>query len=139
MRQRPFITFCLTLLATILVTGPEANAQTTEERPNVVAGPSMGGAVRMASKGRGYGMGFRGLNGDVLPVIGTDAAGAAAKGGLLAGDTIVAMNGTPVKDLDNAERMAALRGSPLVLLVNRDGEELELTLSLEGWAPAPAD
>jgi hypothetical protein len=77
-----------------------------------------------------YGIRLPGLGGDVLDVMGVDAGLAAAEGGLLGGDRIVAMNGRPVESLTKEERIAALRGSPLVLSVERDGNELELTLSL---------
>lgn len=82
-----------------------------------------GGTVR-------YGIRMAGLGGDVLDVIGVDAGLAAAQGGLAGGDRIVAMNGRLVQSLTREERIAALRGSPLVLSIERDGDELELVLSL---------
>ena len=65
-----------------------------------------------------------------VDVIGVDAGLPAAAGGLAGGDRIIAMNGRPVESLTREERIAALRGSPLVLSIERDGDELELVLSL---------
>jgi S1-C subfamily serine protease len=48
-----------------------------------------------------------------------------------ADDVIISMNGTPVREMDRGERIAALRGSPLELTVRRDGEKHELTLTLD--------
>ena len=56
----------------------------------------------------------------------------AARAGVREGDTIVAINGTPIADLGAVERMQAFEGSPITLTVLRDGEELEFELSLDG-------
>jgi predicted aspartyl protease len=80
---------------------------------------------------RRYGIQLPGLDGDELLVLGVDAGQAAAEGGLKEGDRIVMMNGRPVPRLSTSERIAALRGSPLVLRVRRGDDEIELTLKLE--------
>ena len=54
----------------------------------------------------------------------------AAKGGLLAGDRIVAINGTPLSQMPEDDRMAAVRKSPLKLVVERNAKSIRLTLSL---------
>ncbi len=86
--------------------------------------------MRRRSGNKSYGIQLLGIVGDELAVQGADAGMPAAKAGLLAGDKITAMNGAELKTLSDAERVKALRGSPLVLLVDRNGEEVELTLTL---------
>ena len=53
------------------------------------------------------------------------------RGGVREGDRIVAMNGTALEALDTGGRIAALRGSPLVLEVDRGGNRVKLHLALE--------
>jgi len=79
----------------------------------------------------GYGIRLGGLGGETLEVLGVDAGLPAAEGGLAAGDLIVAMNGRPVASLSRDERVAALRGSPLLLHIERNSHEQELRLSLD--------
>jgi hypothetical protein len=86
---------------------------------------------RMTGGGRGYGIRLGGLAGDILAVLDAETGLPAAAAGLQSGDQIVALNGIAVKSLSGEERIAALRGSPLVLLVERNGKELELTMSHE--------
>ena len=86
--------------------------------------------VRQGGGKQSYGIQLRGLGGDVISVAGTVAGLPAATAGLMAGDKIVALNGTPLSSLTADERIKNLRGSPLVLLLDRDGEEMELTLVL---------
>jgi hypothetical protein len=78
-----------------------------------------------------YGIAFGGLSGDVLDVLGADAGLPADAAGIRAGDRIVAKNGKPVATLSQEERIAALRGSPLKLVIERGTEKIELTLTLE--------
>ncbi len=95
---------------------------------------AVGEPRRMIVSGGGkrrYGIRFPGIGGDELEVLGVDQGGPAAQGGLQAGDRIIAMNGTPTRDLDSGQRVDALRGSPLELRVRRGTTELELTLSLD--------
>ena len=60
-----------------------------------------------------------------------DPGSPAEAGGLQAGDLLVALNGLPVQQLDTGQRMSALRGSPLSMIVKRDGKVQELTLRLD--------
>jgi hypothetical protein len=39
------------------------------------------------------------------------------------------MNGTPVRELSNDERVGCLRGSPLVLQIERGDDVIEIMLS----------
>jgi len=54
----------------------------------------------------------------------------AAKGGLLAGDRIIAINGTQLAKMPEDDRMAEVRKSPLKLDVERDGKSVRVTLTL---------
>ena len=84
----------------------------------------VGGKVR-------YGIRLPGLSGDTLEVTGVEKGLVAAEAGLMKGDLIIAMNGKPVATLSEDERMQCLRGSPLVLRVERGSDTLDITLSLE--------
>jgi hypothetical protein len=99
--------------------------------PKPAAGGGPQRKIVRAGGSKGYGIRLAGVGGDTLDVLGVDEGASAAAGGLRAGDRILALNGRPVKELSDSERVAALRGSPLRLLVERAGQERELTLSLE--------
>ena len=89
------------------------------------------GPQRMVSQAGGkqsYGIQMRDVGGEVIPVVGTVAGLPAANAGLRAGDTIVAINGSLLTSMPDEERIKALRSSPLVLLLDREGKEVELTL-----------
>ncbi|MCP4293919.1 MAG: hypothetical protein GY780_18975 [bacterium] len=99
-----------------------------------VAEGKAGGPKRMVRKRSGkqsYGIQLTGIVGDELEVLGTSAGLPAEIAGLLVGDKIKAMNGKQLKSISGEERVKALRGSPLVLLVDRNGEEVELTLGFD--------
>ena len=74
---------------------------------------------------------FRGIQGDTLEVLGTDAGSVAEQAGLAVGDVIMKMNGKKVATLAADERMKLLRGSPLTVVVDRDGQTLEIAMSLD--------
>jgi predicted aspartyl protease len=86
--------------------------------------------IRMGGS-KSYGIMLSGLSGDVLEVRGVEEGLAAAEAGLKSGDRIIAINGRLVKSLSNDERIGLLRGSPLVLKVDRAGSVIEITLSLD--------
>lgn len=62
------------------------------------------------------------------PCTGTGPAGAA---GVQAGDTIVAVNGSPVSDYAQVSEKIAAATGPVTLTVNRAGEQRDLTLTPE--------
>jgi len=96
-------------------------------RPSVGAQRKM---VRGSGNQRGYGIGFAGISGDSLPVQNVIPGGVAEAAGLQGGDVIVAINGEPLEGMTQEARIGALRGPALVLLVQRDGEELELKMEI---------
>ncbi len=55
----------------------------------------------------------------------------AEEAGLQTGDSIVALNGVDVDELDMEARVAAFRGSKLKLTVEREGKRLEFELAHE--------
>jgi hypothetical protein len=94
------------------------------------------GPARMMRKAPGgsqrkrYGIAFEAMGTTPLEVRGVDPGSPAAKAGLKAGDRIVMMNGRPVADLDSDQRASLFRASPLTLVVERDGEEVRIEMSL---------
>ena len=100
--------------------------------PNRAASDSSPGVRRMVrspSNKKSYGIMFSGLSGDALEVTGVEDGLIAAAVGLQRGDRIVAMNGILLTSLDEEERIACLRGSPLLLQVERSGEMHEIAMS----------
>lgn len=65
------------------------------------------------------------------PEEGNAGGSSAEKGGLRAGDRIVRINGRAVSEMTGDERGDAMKKSPLKLRVQRGGEAVDLTLSLE--------
>lgn len=72
-----------------------------------------------------------------LPVLDVIDGTVAAQAGLRRGDRILRMNGRPVAEIGATDIPGYLRGSPLELLVERDGAELTVRMSLDD-PPAPA-
>lgn len=89
-------------------------------------------ASRIASspQRRRYGVAFRGIEQSPLVVAGVDPGSAADESGLQIGDRIVEMNGKALEALGVEERIGMLRASPLALVVDRDGERIEIQMSL---------
>jgi predicted aspartyl protease len=77
-----------------------------------------------------YGVGFSGLEGDVLVVTGVQPGSVAQEAGLRTGDRVVKMNGKPVPALTSTARAQMLRDSPLALAVMRKGQEVEILMKL---------
>jgi S1-C subfamily serine protease len=75
-------------------------------------------------------MRFRGIDGQLI-IDGVDPGAPAARRDVHAGDIITRLNGTPLASLDRNERIEMLRGSPLALTIQRDGEVMEIELSLD--------
>lgn len=121
------------ILAELSLTIDSKNHRIAVDRPGSQgeSGEPVKRVLKTGGTRRGYGIRLAGLGGDVLNVLGVDEGMAAAEGGLMKGDSITAMNGRPVIELSAEERMACLRGSPVVLIVRRGENELSLTLSLD--------
>jgi len=79
---------------------------------------------------RRYGIQLPGIAGDPLEVSGAEPGSIAERGGVRAGDRITAMNGKPLREISEQERVQALRGSPLVLTIERAGKTLEIRLTM---------
>jgi len=115
------------ILEQLAVTIDRTNRRVALDASRTPAGPSPG----RGGGGKRYGIRLGGLSGDVLDVLGADAGLPADAAGVRAGDRIVAMNGRPVASLSEQERIASLRGSPLLLLIERGTETVELKLTLD--------
>ena len=85
----------------------------------------------MAVGKKRYGIAFEKMTGEFLTVMRVDAGLAAESGGLQVGDRITSMNGTEFKAMSVPDRIKALQGSPLNLVVERGGQSVELKLSLD--------
>jgi hypothetical protein len=94
-----------------------------EQRLEAGAGP--------ATRPRRYGVAFHDFGSSPLRVAGVDRDSVAQHAGLMFDDSIVKMNGQPIESLSTADRMMMLRGSPLVLMVQRGDQVLEISMSLE--------
>ncbi len=88
-------------------------------------------------KERRYGIGMAPPQGgeESVAVIMVPAGSVAAEAGLRVGDRILSVNGTPVPEIEIAGFMAAMRASPLSLVVDRADETLTFDLSLDGAPP----
>ena len=53
-----------------------------------------------------------------------EASGPAARAGVQSGDVLVAINGTPVKDIEQVRAMVAKAGKSMALLIQRDGQQI---------------
>jgi len=78
-----------------------------------------------------YGIRFFNIGGDPLAIADVDAGATAAAAGLVKGDLITAINGQPVAHLDQAARVAALRGRSLQLTVRRGETTQTIVMSIE--------
>jgi predicted aspartyl protease len=87
--------------------------------------------VVVAQRPKRYGIRFFQHDASPMPVAGVDEGSPADAAGLQAGDQIVEINGRPVEELGPAERAKEFHGSPLQLVVLRDGQRLTLTMALE--------
>ena len=94
-------------------------------------GPSGPRIIRKSMGQKRYGVMFRGIEGDTLEVMGMDPGSVAEQAGLEIGDVIVKMNGKEVATLATDERVNFLRGSPLTVTVDRDGQTMEIAMSLD--------
>ncbi len=88
-----------------------------------------GGARRVVSNAGGEPprLGLRAAPGaDAIQVMGTDPGSRAERAGLLAGDRVVAINGVAIAQIPQAELRERFGAMPLVLTVERDGENIEI-------------
>jgi len=97
-----------------------------------------GAAAAPSGSTKRYGILLAMQPGAPMLVDGVESGSIAERAGLQAGDRIIQLNGQPVDELNMAARAAALRGSPVTLLVERTGREIELTLSLDDPAQIEA-
>ncbi|MCB1043381.1 MAG: aspartyl protease family protein [Acidobacteria bacterium] len=91
--------------------------------------PGVPGAIsqaRPAGNGPRFGMMAHPQSDGTLAIAGTEPGSVAEKMGLLAGDMLVAINGTPITDLGGAQIRAALADSNLSLTIVRNGQTLTL-------------
>ncbi len=66
---------------------------------------------------------------EVVTIVGISANSPAAEAGLQEGDIVLALNGEPIKLVnDFIERTQSLKGTEVALTIDRDGEQLALTL-----------
>jgi len=75
-----------------------------------------------------------------MEVHGTIPDSIAEKAGLKKGDIILRINGQEVADLEMEQRGELLRASPVTMVIQRDGREIELSMSLDEPPPTkPAE
>ncbi len=85
-----------------------------------------------------YGIGMAPPRGgeEFLEVLMVSPGLVAEEAGVQVGDRILTVNGTAVSALAREEFMAAMRGSPLTLVIDREGETLTFVLALDGTPPS---
>jgi predicted aspartyl protease len=111
--------------------------QTGQARQMRRADMSGGGPSRRVVRNGGnsnrkrYGMMFRGSTDGAMSISGVQPGSIAEKAGLTAGDTVIRLNGKEIAGMSQEERISFFRGSPLTLLVDRDGEEVRVEMSLD--------
>ncbi|HEU0225337.1 MAG TPA: S41 family peptidase [Steroidobacteraceae bacterium] len=96
-------------------------------------------AAQAGSGQRRYGLGLAPPRGGEtsLAILEVPAGSVAERAGVRRGDRILRMNGRAVSEIGGAEITGYLRGSPLELVVEREGAELTIRMSLDD-ATAPA-
>ena len=89
-----------------------------------------------ASRGK-LGVSLRPLQPDERKQVGVDAGllieqaqGPAAKAGIQPGDVLLAINGTPAKDVEQVREAIAKAGKSVALLVQRDGTRIFVPVQL---------
>ncbi len=101
--------------------------------------PLQGPAVRRVAGAPGqprYGIGIVPPHGgEAFVRIEEVAPGLPAAAGLRAGDRIVSLNGVAVADIAPADFSAAMRASPMAMVVARDGERLTFDMRLGAEGP----
>lgn len=126
---------------------PTEAEDTAQVRTVTAAGPvnSDGAApmrqvVRANPSQRRYGMGMAPPNGGekYLPVLMVEADSIAEEAGVQRGDRITELNETPVGEMTGETVGNALRGSPLLLEIERDGEIMSIVMSLGETPIQPA-
>jgi predicted aspartyl protease len=131
--QTPHANIGMRILSQYAISIDRSNQRISFEKQENTA-PANQGQRRMVHQGgprKSYGIQLRGISGDVISVIGANPDSPAGQAGLQAGDDITGMNGKALTTLDKDSRVKALRGSPLVLTIERDGKKMELTLTME--------
>ena len=76
---------------------------------------------------------------EALTVLMIAPGNVAEEAGMRVGDRILRINGDAVSTLDPDTFIAAMRGSPLTLLVDRDDALLTFVMSLDGSPPTVTD
>jgi membrane-associated protease RseP (regulator of RpoE activity) len=115
----------------VVTIDPAGRRMRLEESTPGAKGATRARTVKNEGSKRRYGIRFPGIGGDRLEVLGVEAGSPGEKAGIKQGDVIVGMNGKPVSELDQAARIAALRGSPLSLDVVTGDRTWVCTLTLE--------
>jgi C-terminal processing protease CtpA/Prc len=132
----PIVTFAATLTFTLAHAGerqPNTDVPAREQVRRVEPLPAN-------PPNRRYGIGMAPPRGgeEYLSVLMVTEGQVAEEAGVEVNDRITHLNGVPVAELSREELVAALRGTPLTLVVDRNGELLTFEMSLEGDATLPA-
>ncbi|MEE8153548.1 MAG: aspartyl protease family protein [Phycisphaerales bacterium] len=83
-----------------------------------------------------YGVMFNGIGAGPLTVSGTQPDSIAERAGLKAGDIIIRLNGKDVSSLSVDELGTLFRSSPVKLVIERDGEEVQIEMRFPENSPS---
>ncbi len=118
----------------VLTIDPAGRRLRLDRPPGVTVSSDGSGPMRIVKNMGGnkrYGIRMHGIDGSPIQVAGVDPGSPAEECGLEMGDRINTINGVPVEGMSRGERISALKGSPLTVIVNRDGEALQIDLKLD--------
>ncbi|MCA9273541.1 MAG: aspartyl protease family protein [Phycisphaerales bacterium] len=100
------------------------------QRLKIVPAAGEGVASKPVRKRYGVMLGMNPSTGETT-IAGTTPESPAAHAGLREGDIVIAINGTPAAEVSAPARAAAFREPEIVLTIDRDGERLEVSMSLD--------
>ena len=115
------------VLSQVVVTLDPANRRVRLEPSAVPASP----ALSLRGERKRYGIRFHGLDASPIRVAGVDPGSPAELAGLHRDDLITSLNGTPVEEMGQARRIAALRAERLEMEVLRGDRLRPLVMSLD--------
>jgi hypothetical protein len=119
----------------VLTMDSRNNRLMLEKQPGATAAaPGPQKMRRIVAPGGGkkrYGIRLAAFEESPMPVAGVEPESPAEAAGLGSGDLITKINGRPIESMNRDERIAALRGSPLAVTLQRGEKVVEVQMTLD--------